>query len=178
MKLKNLLDYFKLKLNTFDMIFLSLLVGFNVVFTIAPPINLWNAQCGFGFIPIAIAAYYYGCSGGIIVAALGDILGTIIAPMGPYFPGFTLSAMLTGIIFGLFLFKNANVVKTVFAVITNQIICTLILNTYFISVLYTKAFGVLITSRAVQAVITTAVQIPIIILLIKVVLKKVNTKKQ
>jgi hypothetical protein len=38
--------------------------------------------------------------------------GAILFPIGPYFPGFTLSAVLTGVVFGVFLFHRENKWRT------------------------------------------------------------------
>ena len=38
--------------------------------------------------------------------ALSDVLGFILKPTGPYFPGFTLTAALLGVIYGMALYKT------------------------------------------------------------------------
>ena len=45
--------------------------------------------------------------------AVGDLLGMMIFPTGAYFPGFTLTAFITGLIFGLFLHGKEITWKTV-----------------------------------------------------------------
>ena len=47
----------------------------------------------------------FGPGVGGAVGALSDILGYAVRPTGPYFPGFTVTAALSGVIFGLLLGK-------------------------------------------------------------------------
>ena len=60
----------------------------------------------FQFLPIALAGLLMGPAVGGMVGALTDLLAYLVRPTGPYFPGFTVSSMLTGIIFGLILYKR------------------------------------------------------------------------
>ena len=41
-----------------------------------------------------------------VAYAIGDILGMMIFPSGSYFPGFTLTAFLTGVIYGVVLYLS------------------------------------------------------------------------
>lgn len=57
----------------------------------------------FGALPIAAAGALLGPVVGPVVGAVSDILGYMVRPTGPFFPGFTLSAALSGLIYGLML---------------------------------------------------------------------------
>ncbi len=57
------------------------------------------------FIPIAVTGALFGPVPSALVGALGDVLSFIIAPTGgAYFPGFTISGLLTGLIYGIALY--------------------------------------------------------------------------
>lgn len=58
------------------------------------------------FLPIAITGAMFGPIPAAIVGALGDVLSFAVAPMGAYIPGFTISGLLTGLIYGFALYKN------------------------------------------------------------------------
>ena len=170
MKISN---FFRPKFQTFDVVFLALLLAFNVIFTAFPPINLPIAQLTFGFIPIAIAGYYYGPIGSVIVAALGDVFGTLIVSTGPLFLGFTLSAAITGLIFGFLLYQKPNILKISVAVVLNQLLVTLLLNSYFISIVSSKAtFLGLMATRSIQCAVMIPLQIIVLIFITKVVIGK------
>ena len=168
-------EYFKPKFQTFDVVFLGLLLAFKVIFNAFPPINLPIVQLTFGFIPIAIAGYYYGPIASALVATLGDLFGTMIVSTGPLFLGFTFSAAITGLIFGFFLYKKPNVIKIVLAVVLNQMLITLLLNSYFISVVSSKAtFVGLIATRALGSAVMIPIQIVVLIFITKVVFGKLK----
>jgi len=52
-------------------------------------------------IPIFICGVLFGPVLGMISGALGDVLGWLVAPAGPYFPGFTLNRMIVGVVPGV-----------------------------------------------------------------------------
>ncbi len=59
------------------------------------------------FIPIAVAGAMFGPIPAGLVGALGDVLSFLIAPTGgAYFPGFTISGLLTGLIYGFALYNE------------------------------------------------------------------------
>ncbi len=94
-----------------------------------------------------------------LVAALGDFLGALLFPIGTYFPGFTLTAFLTGCVYGFFLYKEQSWPRIIAAVGINQLILSLFLNTLWISILYGSPYGPLLATRLVQCLILTAVQL-------------------
>lgn len=55
---------------------------------------------------LAPTAMLFGPVAAAIQGAMSDILGFLLKPTGPYFPGFTISAALGGVIYGLFLFES------------------------------------------------------------------------
>jgi ECF transporter S component (folate family) len=123
--------------------------------SIATPV----VKIGFTFLPIAFAAGLYGPIGGMLVAGLGDFIGALLFPIGPYFPGYTLTAAILGLIFGLFLYRRCCFWKIVVAVVATQLLCTLLLNTLWTAILYDKAFWAYLATRLVQSAIMTVVEI-------------------
>lgn len=55
---------------------------------------------------LAPTAMLFGPVAAALQGAMSDILGFLLKPTGPYFPGFTISAALGGVIYGLFLFES------------------------------------------------------------------------
>ena len=117
--------------------------------------------------PIAVAAILYGAVPAAIVAALGDFVGAILFPIGAYFPGFTLTAALTGVVLGLFLHKKQTALRILGAVAVNQLALSLLLNTLWISILYGSPFGPLFLTRIVQTLVLAPVQFLVIGVLTK-----------
>lgn len=155
------------ELNTRMIVTLGILVAMEIVLSRFLSINAWNTKIGFSFIPIVAAAMLYGPIGGAIVAALGDFLGAILFPIGAYFPGFTLTAFLTGLVFGFFLYKEQSIPRILGAVAINQFILSQCLNTLWISILYGSPYGPLFVTRLVQTAILFTVQTVVVIAMAK-----------
>ena len=153
----------------FKIILTSVLIALNVILErFVPAYQVWNNNLSFGFITVAFAARYLGTQYAIAVGGLGDFIGALIKPFGPYFVGYTITNMLVGLCFGIFLYKKATVLKISLAVIINKITCSLLLNTVFISVLYRggiAAFWAVLISRMPFVILTAVVEIVIISLL-------------
>ena len=62
----------------------------------------------FASIPIAAAGALFGPGIAAIVGILTDIGGFLVKPTGPYFPGFTISGAVSGLIYGIMLHRKDN----------------------------------------------------------------------
>jgi len=138
---------------------LGALLALDIVLTRFLSITAWNIRIGFGFVPVVLAAMLYGGLPAAILAALADFLGAILFPVGPYFPGFTLTAFLTGLTFGLLLYKKQSLRNTVLSVAIVQFVLGLLLNTLWISILYHSPFMPLLATRVLQSLLLSVVQI-------------------
>ena len=146
---------------------MALLIALEIVLSRFLSISAWNTKIGFAFVPVVIAAILLGPLYAGIVGAAADFLGALLFPIGAYFPGFTLTAFLMGLCYGLFLYRNQSFPRTLGAVAVHQLILSLLLNTLWISVLYGSPFGPLLVTRLVQSAILTVVQIMVIELIVK-----------
>jgi len=86
--------------------YIGALIALQVVLGNLVQITMLTKQMNFGFLPIAVAGYLMGPVGGILVATLGDIIGTILFGTGAYFPGFTVTAAIVGAVYGLILYPK------------------------------------------------------------------------
>ncbi len=150
---------FKAKFTTRQLTILALFTAIEIILSRFLSISAWNIKIGFSFIPVVVAAILYGPLAAGTVGALADFLGAILFPIGAYFPGFTLTAFLTGCVFGLFLHQKQGWPQIIAAVGINQFVLSLFLNTLWISVLYGSPYGPLLATRIVQCLILTAVQL-------------------
>ncbi len=137
---------------------LGILLAMDIVLTRFLSINAWNIRIGFGFVPVVLSGMLFGALPTMVLGALADFLGAILFPTGPYFPGFTLTAALTGLTFGYFLKKENNIRGTVCAVLIVQFILGLLLNTFWIHLLYSSPFVPLLATRVVQSAFLSVVQ--------------------
>ena len=140
-----------------------MLIAFDVIFTRLLAVNVLWAKLGFGFAAVALSAMLYGSAWAGMTAALGDLAGSLLFPTGAYFPGFTATAAITGVIFGLFLHgERPDLKRCFFAALCNVLLVTLVLNTLMIILVFSpSAVGPLLLARGFEAglmlIIETAV---------------------
>ena len=105
-------------------------------------------KIGFSTIANQFVYYLFGpVAGGLFGGAL-DILKYIIRPTGAFFPGFTISAMVGGVLYGCFHYKRPiSFWRVLAAELTVSIICNMLLGTLWLSMLYGKAFMALLPMR-------------------------------
>ncbi len=141
---------------------MGLLTALEIILSRFCSFSAWNVKIGFAFLPVVLCAIMLGPLQAGLVGAMGDFIGAILFPIGTYFPGFTATAFLTGLIFGLFLHKKQSVPRILGAVAINQLAGTLLLNTFWISVLYGAPYGALLTTRLLQVAILAPTQFVLI----------------
>ncbi|HNW87437.1 MAG TPA: folate family ECF transporter S component [Candidatus Limiplasma sp.] len=90
----------KVKFSPLWMSYTGVLIALQIVLGNLVQIAFVEKQMNLGFLPIAAAGYLLGPVGGMIVAGLGDVLGTVIFGTGAYFPGFTVTAVIVGFLYG------------------------------------------------------------------------------
>ena len=150
------------KVNIQKLVILSLLVAMEVILSRFLSISAWNIKIGFAFIPMAVAAMFYGPIAGGMVGASADFLGAILFPSGAFFPGFTVTAFLRGAVLGLCLHKKQGAGRIALAVGVNQLIFSLIFNTLWISILYGSPYVALLGTRVFQSMLMMVVQFIVI----------------
>ena len=151
---------------THRLVLIAMLVAAQVVLSRFLSISLWNLRIGFSFVPIVLAAILLGAVPAGITAAIADLLGATLFPSGPFFPGFTLTAAVTGVLYGLFLHKKQTLPRILGAVLTTELLCSILMNTVWISMLYGTPYIALLPTRMPQAIGMTAVEIVVIRLLV------------
>ncbi len=163
----------------FTLTCLALLTAMQIVIArfLAIPVTE-SIRFSFSFIPVVIAARRFGILGGVVVYGLGDFLGAMIFPTGgAYFPGFTLTAAISGLIYGLYLAKKGGAVRIVLSVLTSQVLCTLLMNSYWVSTLYGSDFGAVLISRVPQSLIMSVLQIVFMVLLLEKICGVIKIRK-
>lgn len=122
----------------------------------------------FTFIPNTFVFYLFGPFVGMVYAAAMDILQYFISPMGPYFFGFTFNALLIGLIYGIILYKKPiHIFRVLIASTIKMLFINLILNSYWISLLYGKAYWGYVSTRFVKQIIMIPIETIVIYLVLK-----------
>lgn len=144
----------------------------------------------FSFIPVIISAILLGPKYSMLIAGLGDFLGATLFPFGSYFVGFTIIELITGYLYGIFLYnddkeeKNQTenishsfykgkqlIFRLIISSFINLIIIGIFITGLMISKLYGQAFVLVLSSRAITKIIMLFVQVIVISLLNKTIIK-------
>lgn len=152
----------------------AMLLALEIILSRFLSYSVWNSKIGFGFVAVALCGLLFGPVYALILGGLADFLGAVLFPIGPYFFGFTLTAMLTGLCFGIFLYNKTNALKIFFCLFINQFILGLVINSLWIHMLYGTPFAAVLVSRIPQAFILLIVQFATITLLNKLVVPRLK----
>lgn len=130
----------------------AVLVALNVVLTKLLSITLVYVRISFNFLPIAFGAIMFGPVLGGIFALLSDILGVLI--MGePWFWGYSVSALLYGVTYGLFLYNREKSYKNIsLCVILQTIVIDILLGALWANIFFGKPYFVALLGRSIDAI--------------------------
>lgn len=155
----------------------SMLLALSVILTYFANISISflgtnTIKVGFNVVPIVVVAILYGPVVAGIVGGLSDIIGYILAPMGGYIPGFTISMILVGIIYGIAFYRED--VKLPKIIVTEFII-TIFINillgvTWFV-LFYGMPFDKALTIRGLKEIVDLPLSIVINFFAFKVISK-------
>lgn len=143
-----------------QLITIALLTALSVIARRILSINTPILSIGLGWLPIIFAGLLYGPLWGALAGALADLIGANLFPIGAYFPGFTLSAALAGAIVPLLLGSNrwrSSYWQLLIAVAVSELITSVGLNTYWLTIITGKAALVLLPARVVSALASVLV---------------------
>ena len=119
-----------------------------------------SLKVGFGFIVTGLSGMLYGpvCAG--LMGGVGDIVRFIIKPTGTFFFGFTLNAILGGILYGLCFYKNkVTIWRCIISKTLANAIINILLNTLWLSILMGKGFYALLGPRITKNLIALPIEI-------------------
>lgn len=152
---------------------LAAVLDYFASFYLTPTIKISSS-----FVAIGATGMLFGPAPAMIVGGLQDVLMWVIKPAGVFFPGYTLSSVLGGLIYGLCLYrregKRLYVMAPVAKLLVNVFV-NILLNTCWSMIFTGKAYIVLLGSRAIKNAIAWPVESAILIA-IMVFLSKNRTK--
>lgn len=134
-------------------------------------------KIGFSALPNQIVDWLFGPVVGCLFGGVMDIVKFIIKPTGAFFPGYTLSAMAAGLIYGVSYYKRK---LSIWRIIITKLIVAMVvnmgMNTLWITMTTGKAFMVLLGSRFLKELIDVPVQAVIFFALVAII-ERTGVKK-
>lgn len=145
--------------HTFKLCSIALLSALSVVFN-AFAINFTqDISVSFTYIVCFVAGVFLGPVEGFTVGVIGDLIGCLIAPKGPYAPTITLSSGLLGLLPWLlfrYFKKLPTEIKIILSFVLTFLICSVAINTTTWYIMYnskTEFFKYIVTRNSIQIIV-------------------------
>lgn len=120
----------------------------------------------FTFVSTMMSGIWLGPKYSTIIALLADLMGALLFPFGPYFPGFTVSSAISGFIYGIFLYNKGNemsnkklLIMLAISSVLQLVLVNIFITSLWIKILYGKAYLAVLTSRVVTQIIMIPIHI-------------------
>lgn len=164
------LSYSSPKLTTRNLVYLALLMAMALILGRFSVGNEW-IKVSPAFIATGIMGYYFGPWLAALAAALNDQISFLLWGVGANFIGFTLSAAVGALIYGLFFHEQAvSLGRTIFAVATVVLVVNIGLDTLWIVMMGFK-FNIIIWPRVIKNLVVLPVQAALLYTVIKSVVR-------
>ena len=146
-------------------VLLSILIALQTIFSNTLGIRTPILRVTFGFFPLILSGIILGPVYAAIGAVYSDLIGFIIFQTGAtFFPGYTFTALLSGLVYGFFLYnKPKKLWRIISSVSIVKIILHLGLNTYWTYIAFsTTGFWLLLSQRSMAAFLQIPIQVAFI----------------
>lgn len=140
---------------------MGILMAMQLILTRFLSIQTPIVRIGFSFIPTAIMAMMFGPLLTGAGSVLSDFIGITLFPTsGAYFPGFSLSAFLSGVLYGWFFYKkDMTWQRILLANVIILIVVDLVMNTYWLYLMMGPGIIAQIPLRLVKSLIILPIKV-------------------
>ncbi|WP_029320673.1 folate family ECF transporter S component [Butyrivibrio sp. AE3004] len=166
--LKSLEEFKRLR----NVVFCGMMAAIAIILGFVATIRIGQfIRIGFSGLPNQVVDYLFGPAVGAIFGAALDIIKWFLQPSGDFFPGFTISAALGGIIYGFaFYKKDISVARVFIAQLIVKIFVNIGLNSLWLKILYDQAIIALLPGR----ILSNAIMLPVDTFITYIMLKAVE----
>lgn len=150
----------------------AMLLAMSVVISFTASVRVTETiKIGLGYLITALLGMLYGPFTAALAAGAGDLIKYLLKPDGAYFLGFTLTAMLGGVVYGVFFYREkCTIPRAIASKATVSLLLNCLLNTVWVSWLYGMPFLGALGPR----VIKNLMALPFEIVLLYIVLNGMN----
>ena len=126
----------------------------------------------FSFLVISLGCYVYGPAVGILVGFANDTLGFLISSFGePYFPGYLITAMLSGLIYGTLLYRQRiTVLRLVMVRLIINYGSNVLLGSVWKAMLYGKGYYYYFTTGLIKNTTMLPIEVLLMVLMFQLAL--------
>ncbi len=167
-----------IKNSTIRITIFGILIALQIVIaqflTIRPTESL---KISLSFIPVVIAGRLFGAVGAGLIAGIGDVLQAFLFPLGAWFPPITITSVLVGVVFGLFLKNSNKFISILISVLITELVFSLFVTPIWLYMLQGIDYWFILVSRLPQIGVMIAVKLVIIPPVLKLT-DKINIVKK
>ena len=137
-----------------------------------------NLHVFFDYTPKALCAAVCGPVAALGVGFVMDILGFLARPMGAFFPGYTVTTMVTMLIYALgFYGQKLTVPRIAITKLAVNLICNVGLNSLWNSILMGKAFVVFLAGSITKNLLLWPVEVLVMVIVFRLVAPVLEKQK-
>lgn len=132
-----------------------------------------NLRIYFTFLVSCVGCAVYGPLMGMLVGAATDTLSFIIFGGGAYFPGYLISEMMIGLVYGLFLYrKRITVLRLAVMKLIHNVFINIFLGSVWSAMLYSKGFYYYLGQSVVKNIVLLPIEIAAMAALFRLLLPR------
>ena len=165
----------------FSLVLAAIFTALTVIISRFLSINVWNMSIGFSFASVMLCGMLLGPLWGGACGALADFIGAILFPFGTYFPGFTATAFVGGVLFGFIGILAKKQIKGVnfiglaaLLLLLKEGVCSLLINSLWITLLYKSPYLPTLVSRLPLCCVNFVLELAFALVLKNFLIKKVR----
>jgi ECF transporter S component (folate family) len=147
----------------------SLLLALGIILNMYATVRVSDAlKVSTSFIALASIGLLFGPVPAMISGGVLDVVSFLFKPDGPFFPGFTVSSILSGLLYGLLLYRRGTRSLYILAPLAKllvNLLINLVLNTYWITILYGRGFLAILPARVLKNLVAWPVESIILVLI-------------
>lgn len=163
-------------------ILLCLLIILSRFLSIKTPI----VKISFAFIPTILCAVLLGPKWTIALNALGDVIGALLFPTGPYFFGYTVSTIVAAIIYSFLLYKGENefynrkqfLIRYLIACVLVMVIVNIGLNSLWTFITTQSAAKLIMPVRIIKECIMIPIKLVVMYVLMEILRKNKEIREE
>ena len=121
----------KKRFTTKEISLLGMLIALNIIMAEVCKITILprSLELSLGFVPLALSGMLFGLVPTVTLAVVADIIGALLFNAGNFYFGYTLTAFMTGLFYGIFLHKKElSTLRIVICQLLVSLICYAFLN--------------------------------------------------
>lgn len=127
-----------------------------------------NLNIFFSFFINGLGAAIYGPVMGLLSGFAADILGYLVHPTGPFFPGYVLSTMMGSFFYGLFLYRaRFTIWRVLWAKLSVNLLVNVAMGSLWSAILYSKGYYYYLVKGLVKNLTLLPVETVLLFLFLK-----------